>query len=346
MRVTGLIIPRAGHVEGERLEVSDAAADELVVRVAACGLCTWEQRVFRGAKPTYPFWGGHEVCGVVEESGPDAREDLLPGDFVALALMRRCGACHACRRGLDNHCAYLRPEVNDDSLPRGPRGLSDRLVVPAYQAVRLDSLVGWRRGTLIEPLACSLRSVRRSGVTTGDEAVVIGGGTLGALHTAALAAAGVRVLVCDLDGRAGDQMKRAGASLCLSGTPEEVTAAILEECGAGGVSAVFCTRGGPAWIEAAVRMCRRDGTVVLFQSVRGEDRISFSANDLHYREIRVIGSISQRLEDFVQAAALVKLRPQILDCISTESFSHEQAREAFRRSVENCVNRVLVTFPQ
>jgi hypothetical protein len=123
MRVCGIVIDGPKRVGVRRLDISPPPGDWVKVRIEACGLCTWEQRVYRGVKPTYPFWGGHEVTGVVDECSPGLISDVKPGDRVALALLRRCGACELCRRGLDNHCVYARPEVSDQ-LPPGPRGLN------------------------------------------------------------------------------------------------------------------------------------------------------------------------------------------------------------------------------
>src|SRR5689334_25294148 len=78
---------------------------QVLVRVAAAALCTWEQRVFAGVDTwSYPLVGGHEFSGTVAAIGPDMVQHLLPGDQVAVAGLRRCGECWACRRGYDNIC--------------------------------------------------------------------------------------------------------------------------------------------------------------------------------------------------------------------------------------------------
>jgi L-iditol 2-dehydrogenase len=339
MLVDGIIISAPHQAILGRLQLPDPAPTDVVVRVTSCALCTWEQRVYRGKKPTYPFWGGHEVCGVVENIGRDAQCRLQPGDFVALALMNRCGTCRYCRAGLDNHCAYLHPR-DSDGLPSGPRGLSTHVVATANQTIPVDVRLQ-HGGALIEPLACTLRSIRRSRVKPGQLAVVIGTGTLGLLHVSALTTTGVRVLACDPGHPATAQLEKAHVQDTLLGNIEEIVAAVERY---GGADCVFCIRGGPQWINAAIAMCARGGTVVLFQSIPDSDLTTLRMNDLHQREISLVGTISQRLEDFFQASELTAFNPSLFDLLATVTVSHHEPQAAFEKSLDPSINRVLVTF--
>jgi len=237
--------------------------------------------------------------------------------------MDRCGSCRWCLRGLDNHCAYVHVAPSD-GLPAGPRGLSSHLMTSAEKLLRLNHAVGLRQGALLEPLACTLRSIRRSGVQAGNLAVVIGTGTLGLLHAAVLREMKVEVVVCDVDGSSKGRLNEVRNSE--------------------GADAVFCIRGGGASIQGAVEACARGGTVVLFQSVLEGGDVSLNANDIHYREISIVGSISQRMEDFWQAKSLIEQTPGLLDVLNVVCVPHRSPKEAFEKSLDPSVNRVLVTF--
>ena len=341
MLVNGVIVHAPYEVSVRQMALPDPAPNDVAVRVTACGLCTWEQRVYRGRKPTYPFWGGHEVCGIVESVGSESQSPVREGDAVALALMYRCGTCRYCRAGLDNHCAYLH-RAPADGLPSGPRGLSSHIIARPYQVIPIDASLG-SRGALLEPLACTLRSIRRSHVKTGQLAVVIGTGTLGLMHVAALATMGIRVLACDPVKPAAEKLAIARAHEQLDGYPEEV---VDKVCGDGGADCVFCIRGGSLWINAAVQMCARGGTVVLFQSIPESDLTSLAMNNIHSREISIVGTVSQRLEDFAQAAELTRLNPGLWDSLAVVTVPHSDPHTAFEKSIENAINRVLVTFSE
>lgn len=132
MEVRGLVITCPRKVEEWTLSVPLAVSSEVGVRIELCGLCTPEQRVYRGAKPTYPYWGGHELSGTIVSLPDDVPDGLRVGDRVAVLLMRRCGQCRACRLGLDNHCAYLNPKARG-GVPQGP---GDWPILWAYPPIR------------------------------------------------------------------------------------------------------------------------------------------------------------------------------------------------------------------
>jgi L-iditol 2-dehydrogenase len=311
--------------------------DRLEVLVEACGLCTWEQRVYKGDRKTYPFWGGHELCGVLADSGRPLPDGLAAGDRVAVALMRRCGHCRHCRRGASNHCAYVNP-APVGAGPRGPRGLSDRLFVEPYQVASLGRAVSPARGTLVEPLACALRSVQRAAPRLGERALVLGAGTMGLLHAALLAPLTERLVVADQEAVVG----------WMSGQPFELAAVeALRALGDGGLDhsgfdIIFCTRGGPDWISLALKLADRGGRVVLYQSIPRDDTLRCSANLIHYRELTILGTISQTMDDFAAAAALIRSRPALLDGIKVQEYLAEDCGEAFEAAVSGRYNRAIV----
>ena len=66
------VITAKETVELQEFPMPEIREDQVLVKVKACGLCTFEQRYFTGGKEQYPFNGGHEVCGVVEQVGSRA----------------------------------------------------------------------------------------------------------------------------------------------------------------------------------------------------------------------------------------------------------------------------------
>lgn len=343
LQVQGLIVSAPHQVALQTFDLDIPQSDYVQIRVEACGLCTWEQRVYRGVKPGYPFWGGHEVCGVVDAVGGANINGLQRGDRVAVALMRRCGQCEFCRRGLDNHCVYVRPEP-PGPLPAGPRGLSSVLLVPPYQVFRLAPGLTPGEGALVEPLACVLRSITQAALAPGDIAVVLGAGTMGLIHTVLARMAGCRVLVCADEAAHVEHAHAAGAELVLPMDAVELEAHLRQMSGGRGADAVFCTRGGAPAVALAVRVAARGGRVLLYQSIRDGDSVTLSANDLHYREIKLLGSISQTAADFRQAADLLSANPGLLRCLVRELVPAEQGQAAFARALDPAVHRVMVSF--
>ena len=71
-------------VEFQEFALPEISANEVLVKVKAVGLCTFEQRYYTGMKEDYPFNGGHEVCGIVEQVGSEVGSGIKPGDKVVV----------------------------------------------------------------------------------------------------------------------------------------------------------------------------------------------------------------------------------------------------------------------
>ena len=92
------IMTGPGKIELQNYPVPEMQEDEILVKVQAVGICTWEQKYFKGVPGSYPFSGGHEISGVVENIGSKATQKLEKGDKVVVAGLTRCGECYYCRR--------------------------------------------------------------------------------------------------------------------------------------------------------------------------------------------------------------------------------------------------------
>jgi L-iditol 2-dehydrogenase len=164
---------------------------------------------------------------------------------------------------------------------------------------------------------------------------------MGLIHTALLNLMGCRVVVC---GEYKEQALSAGADVVLPFTINKLEERIRDITGRHGADAVFCTREGGDGIKLAVRVVGRGGRVVLFQSIRGSDIASLNMNDLHYREIEVVGTISQTISDFHRAVDLVSSHIGLYSFLETRVISATQGSIAFEMALEPSVNRVFVSF--
>ncbi|MBI3734408.1 MAG: alcohol dehydrogenase catalytic domain-containing protein, partial [Chloroflexi bacterium] len=110
-----LVAPR--QITFEDVHIPTPAADQALIKVDSCALCTWEQRLYTGEEQAYPIVGGHEVSGVVAAKGRHVF-GLEVGEHVALAGLNRCGQCESCRRGYDNICENA-SKIRDADPPGG-----------------------------------------------------------------------------------------------------------------------------------------------------------------------------------------------------------------------------------
>lgn len=310
---------------------------QVLVEVDACAICTAEQRVFKGTNPAYPYWGGHELFGRVA-SGRGFPE----GTPVVVALMERCGQCIYCLAGADNHCAYLGPRIPRDGF-WGPRGLSSRIAVPSYQVFAVPERSNMLEYAFAEPLACVSRSISWALPPLTKTALVIGGGTMGLLHTWLLASKGFRVILTD---ESAEQSRGFAAGADTVVEWKDLTQDFVLEATEGvGPSAVFCTRLGARGVEKAAETVARLGTIVLFQSIpMSQSAACVDVNALHYREIRIVGSIAQSKGDINEAITFLNEGCSPLSFLTTRVIDAQSALEAFTTSLDPLVNRVIADF--
>lgn len=295
-----------GQITMETVPVPVPAPDQMLIEVKAVGLCTMEQRFYKGSGP-YPFLGGHEIAGVVRARGSAVMSEAQVGDLVTVAQLTRCGECYFCRRGLDHLCVH----ADDQPAPGaawGPGGLADFMLVRGYEVYRLNPDVPFEEGCLTEPLACCTRSVGRAGIRFGDTVVVTGAGIMGLLHVKLAKLRGARVIVSEPSAARRRVAEEHGADLTVNPTAASMVDFVRAQTEGRGAEAVFYTAGGPHALEDCVKATVKGGTVVIYGSTHPDPNIRVNANAIHYDEITITGTYRQDRESFREAARMISLR--------------------------------------
>ena len=267
------------------------------VDVAFVGICGTDYHIFEGKHPflEYPRVMGHEVSGVVRETGEDVV--LGPGTPVIVNPYLSCGACVACRGGKPNACVKIAVlGVHRDGA------MCERILVPAGNLYPAGSL-SLRDAASVEFLAIGAHAVRRSQASAGSRALVIGAGPigLGTALFARLAGLGVTMLDTSAERLAFAQGELGFASIDASGG--DVASAVRENTGGDGFDVVFDATGNAASIRSAFAHVAHGGALVLVSVVK--DEIAFSDPEFHKREMTLIGSRNALAEDFDRVARAV-----------------------------------------
>jgi L-iditol 2-dehydrogenase len=169
-----------GDVRIESFNDPVPGAGEVVCDVLACGVCASDVTAWYVAS-RLPAVLGHELAGVVRAVG-EGVSSVGVGDRVVVHHHVPCGECRRCRRGHETMCERFRATALD------PGGFAERLRVPAELVPELLVLPGGLdpvAATFVEPLACVLRALDRTGVRAGDSLLVVGAGVNGLLMIAA-----------------------------------------------------------------------------------------------------------------------------------------------------------------
>ncbi len=276
---------------------------QVLVKIEAVGLCTWERYIFEGTESMpFPFVGGHEIAATVVEAGPKAASHIRPGMACSVAKWVRCNECEPCRRGYDNHC-----EKNDGPSGReysGPGGFADYLICESYEVFPFEGGAPIHYAALGEPVACVTRACNRMNLVAGDTAVVIGAGLMGLLFLKLLKLRGAKVIVVQRSEKRRAEAAKMGADLVLS--PEEGgwVQKVLDATNGKGAAAIAYTAGGGKVLDACLTATRIGGTVMIYAPTH-EDAPALTADTIHFRELIVTGALRHDKESFRQAVRLL-----------------------------------------
>ncbi|GAB3974871.1 zinc-dependent alcohol dehydrogenase family protein [Streptomyces sparsus] len=147
---------------------------QVVVKVAACGLCGTDLHILQGEfAPTLPVVPGHEFAGEVAAVGSEVTE-LVAGDRVAVDPSLYCYECRYCRSGHNNLCdRWAAIGVTTAG------GAAEYAVAPVANCVKLPDHVGLQDAALIEPLSCAVRGYDVLSARMGARVLIYGSGTMG-----------------------------------------------------------------------------------------------------------------------------------------------------------------------
>ncbi len=295
---------------------------DVLVRVAASGICHTDHAAIAGATPTpFPFVPGHEGCGTVEQVGTDVRR-VRAGQRVLAAVAPACGACWWCVNSLSNMCD-LGPSVK--SAPRWPLG--DGTMATALcgcgtfadvMVVHEASVVAVETGLADEELAllgCGVTTglgaaLNTAGVRPGSSVAVIGCGGVGqsAIQGARIAGASLIVAVDPAPSRRATSLA-VGATHAVDPAEVDPVEYVRALTGGRGVDYSFEVVGRVELMLQAYEMARRAGTVTFIGMPPVDGMLELPAFRYVFSGKRIAGSVvgdAQILRDFPRFIALAE----------------------------------------
>ena len=291
---------------------------ELLVRLAATGICGSDRHMFRGEYPTaLPVTLGHEFCGIVEARGEGAGRIPIGAKITGDPNIA-CGHCPACRMGRPNLCHNLTAiGVFRDG------GFADYLVMPEGQAFELPADLDPIRGAFSEPLACCLHGLDVARIVPGNSVAVLGGGVIGMLMVQLARLAGAQTVVLSTRQQPRRQLAlEIGATHAVDPGTGALVEAIAGPHGIvpGGVDVVLECAGVPETFRQSLALARRGGAVVIFGVMPQGEIVGVEPFDLLFRELRVEGAYLNP-QTHARAAAMVASGVLELDRLVSRTIS-------------------------
>ena len=276
---------------------------ELLVRVAACGICHTDLHYIDHNVPTFkapPLILGHETSGIVAEVGAEA-EGFRPGDRVLLPAVLTCGRCSLCRRGRENICERMVMFGNHID-----GAYAEFVAAPAKDVFTVPSEIPLEEAAIIaDAMSTPFHAVTvRGQVRPGDWVVVYGCGGVGLNVVQIAASLGAQVIAVDL---VDDKLALAmelGARYTLNPQAIEQVPKAVKKLTDGGVDIAFEAVGTPATIGLALDSVRRGGRVVLVGYSQAP--AEFNAAKTMFFELEIMGSLGCRPVDYPRLITLVQ----------------------------------------
>ena len=300
---------------------------DAVIRTRACGICSGDVMPWYIEKKA-PLVLGHEPAGEVAEIGGEVTS-VKKGDRVFIHHHAPCFACRYCRRGDYVQCeTWRRSRIV-------PGGVSEFILVPAVNlendTIRIPDGMGFEDASLIEPVACVVKGLKRARIRRNDTVLVIGLGVMGLMNAMIARYYGAgRIIGADRVKFRLDRALESGADEVI-----DVSAGAIHEGlgrATGGEMAELVIVGpnsADAMLEG-LRCVRPGGQVLFFTPAKPGEMLSIDPNYLYFNDINILTSYSCGPADTADACELIGQGVVTAKAIVTHRFPIERTEEAFR----------------
>jgi L-iditol 2-dehydrogenase len=278
----------------ETLPVPRIGANELLVKVAVCGVCPTDiKKIHYGTVPP-PRVFGHETSGTIVRAGARVR-GFTVGERVALHHHIPCMECHYCKHRAFAQCeTYKRTGITAGFEPAGGGYAEYVRVLPfVFQGVvKIPRRNTFLEGAMLEPVNTVLKGVRRLSLLPGDNALVVGVGPIGLMFTRLLALEGIRVFASDLVEPRLRLAKKFGARLLLNPKDPQFAARLRRASGKQGLDAAIICAPVDAAVQQAQELVHGAGKVLLFAHTKRGQKAPVDLAAICVDEKDLIGSYS------------------------------------------------------
>jgi len=311
---------RNDNVRVEQRPVPAINSEEVLVRVATCGVCGSDTMQWYREPQTRANGGGintgHEIAGEIVQVGERVQKYKVY-DRVVVAHHFPCGNCLLCRDGNETACAamhdkYIEPGGFAEYIRILEKGVHNGLYL-------LPDSMTYAQGSYVEPLGCVVRSVRKTAPVAAHTALVIGSGLAGLLHIKLLRALGAgRIVAVDTNTSRLEAASRCGADEAILAAGEVPHADRVYVCTASEKAS-----------ENALGCVNPGGHIMFFATGGPDMRVSLRLTKFWLTQTSIGFSYGAAPRDMREAMELIRCGTVSVDDLTTHRFSLDQIGEAF-----------------
>jgi len=338
MKAVRIVKPNDLRVVDEPKPVLDEE-NNVLIRMTSAGICGSDVGIYHGtnAAATYPRIIGHEIVGVVEETGEGVTR-VKAGDRVIVDQVNACGKCWACRHGRPNVCGNLKVRgVHIDG------GYRQWIAVQEDKCYLLPDEISDRDAIMIEPTTIAIQSCSRAELTEEDTLLIIGAGALGSSILKIARLKCPNIIVADVVDEKLDEALQNGAKWKINSMKEDLEKRVRE---------ITDGYGTTVTIDAA---CVKDSLLNALKVTGNAGRVitmGFSVADtivnqflITSKELDVRGSRLQNRK-FGEAIELIRSGRLDLNGTVSHTFRLTDAQKAFDfvDSRDPSIRKIALTF--
>lgn len=326
----------------EDMPMPEVGPTEALVQVRACGVCSGDVTPWY-IKRKAPIVLGHEPAGVIAAVGRDVTKFKV-GDRVFAHHHAPCFGCHQCQKGNYVQC----PTWKASKII--PGGIAEYFLVPETNlgdTLRLPDSISFEDGALTEPAACSVKSIKRANLHSGDTVLIIGLGIMGQMNVLLARHYGAgKIIGADLVDYRCERAIEFGADATINPTREDLVERLSELTGGKMADVVIVGPGSAPVMELGIRCAGKGSTVVFFMGTPPEETLTVHPFHLYFNEISLVSSYSCGPDDTQEALNLIEAGVITAEKLVTHRFPLHETTQAFRKMAEaRDVLKALVVFP-
>lgn len=338
-----LVYTEPYHLEIEERPNLVPAADQVLIRVKACGICGSDIHGYTGktGRRIPPLIMGHEFAGIIEATGPDADSKNHPvGQRVTVQPIIYCGRCPECLSGRTNNC----PDRQCLGVMSLDGAMAEQLCVAERFVKKIDDAVSFTQAAAVEPLAVAVRAVNRLKVR-GKTILVVGSGAIGLMVQMMLLAQGAgTVIVSDKSDYRLERAGQIGAHHRLNPDKEDIQQAVFRITnGKGADIAIEAVGIGPT-VNQALNSLKSAGQCVWIGN--SAKMIEMNMQQVVTRELSICGTYSYTNADFDQALAFITCGKIDVHSVIDSQVTLEEAPAVFAKLAQGADQPIkcIITF--
>jgi len=310
-----------------------AKNDEVLIKVKVAGICYSDISAFKGEhafrKP--PVISGHEFSGIVVEKGKNVKK-LQLGDRVIVEPHIGCGLCFFCKHGQYHQCH----DKKIIGTKEWPGAFSEFVIAKEAMCYIMPKKMTFEEAAIIEPYCVGLHAVRRAEPKIGDSIAILGCGTIGITTLISTKLTGFHnILITDISEKKRKFALKLGADLVVDPKRENLEEISSSYTNNLGFDIVFIAAPSNEALKQALRICRRQGKIIMISSFPSE--ISFDASELRIRERALIGTSMYTSDDYC-----IAINQWSKGCLNLKSLITQKiGLEQFPEIIEKLANHKL-----